>query len=211
MFTGIVQYVGTITNLRDEGGLRRLLVDLGPLSAGLAEGDSIAVNGACLTAAGLEKSSAWFDVVKPTLEKTTLGLLHRGGKVNLERALRLDQGLSGHLVQGHIDGVASVSAIRSGGGYVVEFASEPALTDLMVPQGSLAVDGVSLTLIDVGADRFSVALIPTTLEKTTLGALAVGAKVNIETDIIGKYVLKFLGGTKSAGLTLEKLKQAGFA
>ena len=211
MFTGIVQHVGEIVDLRDGGGGRRICIDMGPLSAALAAGNSVAVNGACLTVADLDKAAAWFDVVRATLSMTTLGLLRRGSKVNIERALRLDQGLSGHLVAGHVDGVATVASVRAGGEHVVEFASEAALTDMMVPQGSVAIDGVSLTLTDVAGGRFSVALIPTTLEKTTLGAPAVGTKVNIETDIIGKYVLKFLGGGKFAGLTLEKLKKAGFA
>ena len=173
--------------------------------------DSVAVSGACLTVAAVEGSEAEFDVVAETLQRTTLGGLRAGAKVNLERSLKLSDGLDGHLVQGHVDGVAEVRAIRRGGRWEVEFASVE-LSRQMIAKGSVAIDGVSLTLLEVGAGSFSVALIPTTLEKTTLGELAVGSKVNVEVDVIGKYVRKCLQQlTTGGGLTLEKLRQAGFA
>ena len=210
MFTGIIRHVGLV---RRAGGaaVRRLRIDLGPLAAGLAAGDSVSVSGACLTVAAVEGSEAEFDVVAETLQRTTLGGLRAGAKVNLERPLKLSDGLDGHLVQGHVDGVAEVKAIRRGGRWEVEFASGE-LSRQMVPKGSVAIDGVSLTLLEVGAGSFSVALIPTTLEGTTLGELAVGSKVNVEVDVIGKYVRKCIQELASGGgLTLEKLRQAGFA
>lgn len=210
MFTGIIRHVGTVQAVDAAPQGRRLRIDLGPLREHLACGDSVAVNGACLTASAVEAPGVVFDVVRETLERTTLGALGPGAKVNLERALRAGDGLDGHLVQGHVDGVAQVGAIRRGGRWVVEFAAPTELAYLMVPKGSVAVDGVSLTLVDVGPAGFSVALIPTTLGETTLAGLSVGTKVNIETDVIGKYVHKFLSGG-GGGVTLEKLREAGFA
>jgi riboflavin synthase len=134
--------------------------------------------------------------------------------VNLEPSLRLGDSLDGHMVQGHVDGVASLRAIIHPGGqdFKLEFNAGRELLELMVVKGSVAIDGVSLTLVGVEAGRFSVALIPTTLSETTLGGLAVGRPVNVETDIIGKYVRRFVGQAgASTGLTLEKLKEAGFA
>lgn len=215
MFTGIIRHVGTILAGRDTSSGRRFTIDLGPLAGGLGLGDSIAVNGACLTAAALGGScGADFDVIAETLARTTLGGLAPGAKVNLEPALRLGQGLDGHLVQGHVDGIARLKAIKRGGQVVLQFTAGRELTDLMVPKGSVAINGVSLTLVDATADGFSVAIIPTTLAQTTLGLLSPGAAVNIETDIIGRYIRKFVAGGASAqpaGLTMQKLKDSGFA
>ena len=151
--------------------------------------------------------------------------------MNLERSLQLGQGLDGHLVQGHVNGLATLKKVRKGAAkkgtgtangaepvpifadeYVMEFSAGADLTDLMIPKGSVAVDGVSLTLVDVAADTFSVALIPTTLRETTLGDLTPGDRANIETDVIGKYVRKYLNGLSSAkgSITLEKLREEGF-
>ncbi|MFA6134260.1 MAG: riboflavin synthase [Phycisphaerae bacterium] len=217
MFTGIVQHIGSIRTVRDTPAGRALLIDLGRCAEGLAVGDSVAVNGVCLTAAELAGQAAWFDAVAQTLAMTTLGQLRSGAKVNLERAARLGQEVGGHLVQGHIDGIARVRSVRRGSEHVIDFAAEPALTGMMVPQGSIAIDGVSLTLATAAEGRFSVALIPTTLGATTLADLQSGSAVNIETDLIGKYVLKYLRGlgesaqAAAPGLTLQKLKDAGFA
>jgi riboflavin synthase len=211
MFTGIVRHVGVVRGVRPAGGGSRLSIDLGPLAAGLRAGDSVCVNGACLTAVAASGEEAEFDVVAETLRRTTLGALRPGGRVNLERSLQVGDGLDGHLVQGHVDGVARVRAVREDAGWLVEFAAGRELTDLMVPKGSVAIEGVSLTLVDVAEGRFSVAVIPTTLRETTLAGLQGGQEVNIETDVIGKYVRKYLGPSASHGLTMEKLKDAGFA
>ena len=213
MFTGIVQHVGTLVRAERTPEGRRLTIDLGPLAERLQPGESVAVSGACLTAAAVRQAEADFDVVSETLSKTTLGLFRAGSRVNLERALRLDAGLDGHLVQGHIDGVAVTREIRTSGGHQVSFEAAEELTGQMVPKGSVCLDGVSLTLIDVGERTFDVALIPVTLEKTTLGRLAIGTKVNVETDLIGKYVRRYLqriGRAPSGGVTIETLKEAGF-
>jgi riboflavin synthase len=213
MFTGIIRHVGTVREVQGRSGPKQLTIDMGPLGEGLAQGDSVAVNGACLTVGGPPGPDAVFDVTAETLQRTTLGSLRAGSKANLERAMKLSDSLDGHMVQGHVDGVVEVARIRRGGEHVIEFAAPAELTDQMVSKGSVAVDGVSLTLTSVGGGGFSVVLIPTTLSQTTLGDLAVGAKVNIETDVIGKYVrgyLEQLGGGGGRSLTLEKLKKAGF-
>lgn len=213
MFTGIVRHVGTVLDARAGGGGRRLTVDLGPLAEGLATGDSVAVSGVCLTATGLAAAAATFDVVAETASRTTLGALTVGAKVNLERALQLGGTLDGHLVAGHVDGVAEVRSVDRGPNRrQVEFTAPSELTDAMVPKGSVALDGVSLTLVEAAGGTFCVALIPATLAGTTLGDLAAGAKVNVETDLIGKYVRRCLQALAGGGeLTLAKLRQAGFA
>jgi riboflavin synthase len=213
MFTGIVQHVGQVRAVRARGGGRRLTIDLGPLAAGLAVGDSLAVAGVCLTVAAVDGQAAQFDVVPATLQSSNLGSLRAGTPVNLERSLRPDRGLEGHIVQGHVDGTAAVRAVQRGEDWVVEFSCPAGLTDAMVPQGSVAVDGVSLTVKTVQPGRFSVALIPTTLAATTLGKLSAGDVVNVETDILGKYVAKYLDRhtISKSGLTVEKLREEGFA
>lgn len=215
MFTGIVRHVGTVLAASPAGDGRRLTVELGPLSEGLADGDSVAVSGVCLTVTGRTNTAAEFDVVGETVSRTTLGSVQAGTKVNLERALSLGGALDGHLVQGHVDGVAEVRRVdRERTGRRVEFAAPAELTDAMAPKGSVAVDGVSLTLAALARGAFTVALIPTTASATTLGDLKVAAKVNVETDMIGKYVRRYLESIAGAGggkLTLEKLREAGFA
>ncbi|HUT61194.1 MAG TPA: riboflavin synthase, partial [Phycisphaerae bacterium] len=140
----------------------------------------------------------------------TLGELRAGAKVNLERSLRLGGRLDGHLVQGHVDGLAKVRDIDTAGQWLVRFAAGGELTDQMVAKGSVAVDGVSLTLVEVADGAFSVALIPETRRRTTLGALRVGARANVETDIIGKYVRKCAEAAAPEGLTMAKLREAGY-
>lgn len=216
MFTGIIRHIGKVVSLASGPSPRKLTLKIGPLADGLAIGDSVAVMGACLTATSISGNEATFDVAAETLAKTKLGRFAPGDSVNLELALRADQGLDGHLVQGHVDSLAQLQRVKEGGQYVMEFSCEPGLTDQMVPKGSVTVDGVSLTLVDVGRSTFSVALIPETLNSTTLSELAPGDKVNIETDILGKYVRKYLmqlagrANASGGGLTLEKLLQAGF-
>ena len=215
MFTGIIEAIGIVRSAgRTEAG-RRLKIDLGRVCEGLKLGDSVAVSGACLTLSALDGANGEFDVVRETLSKTTLGSLAGGSKVNLERSLRLGDGLDGHLVQGHVDAVAEVRSIRRGDQWLVEFTAGADLTRQMVPKGSVTVDGVSLTLVDVSERAFSVALIPTTLSETTLCELVETARVNVEADLIGKYVRKHLAGMLGSGgsssLTLDKLKESGFA
>ncbi|MFW6154705.1 MAG: riboflavin synthase [Planctomycetota bacterium] len=213
MFTGIIQYVGRLERTTSTSAGRRLRVEAAPLAARTANGGSIAVNGACQTVAAVDGGSVEFDAVAETLRRTTLGSLTAGARVNLEAALRVGDGLDGHLVQGHVDGVGRLERIDRGGGqHVMSFTAEPGLTDAMVAKGSVAIDGVSLTLVDVDGGRFSVALIPTTLAETTLGSLRVGDAVNVETDILGKYVRRRMAPREGgAGVTLAQLRKAGFA
>jgi len=216
MFTGIVRHVGEVRAARAVGGGRRLAIDVGPLADRLGLGDSVAVDGACLTVCRLDAALAEFDVAGETVARTTLGEARPGTRVNLESPLRASDVLDGHLVQGHVDGVAEVRRIdRAADQWTVELAAPAELTDEMVSKGSVALAGVSLTLTAVAAGSFAVALIPTTLAETTLAGLAVGTKLNVETDVIGKYVRRYLhqlaAGPSPGRLTLEKLRDAGFA
>lgn len=200
MFTGLVEALGTVRHAGPAGAGRRLHVEEPRVSEGLAVGDSVAVNGVCLSVVGQDGSSFAFEAGPETLAKTNLGGLRVGDRVNLERALRLGDRLGGHLVQGHVDGVARVAERRREGEWeTVWFQCPPALAAQMVPKGSVAVDGVSLTLVEAATDRFSVALIPHTLAHTTLGFKGPGAVVNLETDLFGKYVWKYLSEAGVAG------------
>ncbi len=219
MFTGIIQHVGTLRRSARAPGGSRLTIELGPVAGGLEPGDSVAVCGACLTASTIRGEQADFDVMAETLRATKLGRLNDGAKVNLERALRLGDGLDGHLVQGHVDCVATVCSIdEAPGKWVGQFALPPEMTEQMVPKGSVAIDGVSLTIVDVLAEGFTVSLIPTTLADTTLADLRPGDAVNIELDVIGKYVQRQVralfaspdGGPSSGGVSMETLRDAGF-
>ena len=186
MFTGLVAGTGTVRSLRDG----RLVVDT-PLAAELAAGDSIAVNGVCLTA--LEPSAEGFaaDVMPETLRRSSLGPLGAGDDVNLELALRAGDRLGGHMVQGHVDGTGTVEDVREEGfSRVVRVAAPADLLRYVVEKGSIAVDGVSLTVSAVDDDAFEVSLIPETLERTTLGSAAPGRAVNLEVDLLAKYVEK---------------------
>jgi riboflavin synthase len=197
MFTGLVEALGRVVRVVEEGPGRRLTLAWPGLSmAGpLALGESVAVSGCCLTVVAATPELQTFDVEAgpETLFRTNLGDLDAGNPVNLERALRVGDRLGGHFVQGHIDTTALLRERRPEGEWqFLTFAIDPAWTSLMVPKGSIAVDGVSLTLVDVASDAFSVMLIPHTLAATTLGSLASGARVNIEADMLAKHVAKLL-------------------
>jgi riboflavin synthase len=214
MFTGLIEKTGRVSRLVPGGGPARLEVQQPEMASEASPGESIAVNGACLTVSKVSGADIAFDVVGETLARTTLGDLRPGERVNLERALRLGDRLGGHLVQGHVDGVASVESIDPGGEWRrARFSLAPELAGLLVEKGSVAVDGVSLTVAEVTESAFAVALIPTTLAETTLGDLAPGRKVNVETDLIGKYVARLLarGEKTEGGVSLETLRREGFA
>jgi riboflavin synthase len=192
MFTGLVETLGTVQQLTAAGAGRRLVVRC-PIAPELTLGESVCVNGACLTVVAHDEASFAFEVGPETLLRTNLGELAAGDRVNLERSLRFSDRLGGHLVQGHIDGVGHVDERLTQGEWVtVWFRCHPDLAGQMVTKGSVAVDGVSLTVVDVEAERFSVALIPHTLSATTLGFKDAGAAVNLETDMLAKYVWKYL-------------------
>ncbi len=196
MFTGLVEGLGTIARLTPEpDGLRLTIAPPDSMRSEPCQlGDSVAINGCCLTVIAQEADAWSFQAGAETLSKTNLGRLKVGDAVNLERSLPAASRLGGHFVLGHVDGVGTVDAITQTGDWVTMwFRVPPELGELMVSKGSVAVDGVSLTLVDVEPNRFSIALIPHTLAVTTLGRRSVGDAVNIETDILGKYVKKFMG------------------
>jgi riboflavin synthase len=192
MFTGLVETLGSVGRVESDDDGRRITL-FASFASELASGDSVAVNGACLTVVAHDADSCAFQAGPETLARTNLGELVPGDRVNLERSLRLSDRLGGHLVQGHVDGIGRIAErIRQGEWELVWFTCPPALAAQLVSKGSVAVDGVSLTLVDVAADRFSVALIPHTLANTTLGFKQPGAAVNLETDLLAKYVWKYL-------------------
>jgi riboflavin synthase len=201
MFTGIIESLGRVVRVDPDGaGGRHLVLAAPAIAAGLAVGASVAVNGACLTVVEHDAEACRFQVGPETLRRTNLGELAAGDRVNLERSLRLGDRLDGHLVQGHVDAVGRVAErVRQGDWETVWFACPPELTVQMAPKGSVAVDGVSLTLVDVGPDRFSVALIPHTLAHTTLGFKPPGAAVNLETDVLAKYVARWATPVQGGG------------
>ena len=203
MFTGIVEELGEVGGLEGHAGGAHLRVRAGALltSAGPGEirpGDSIAVSGVCLTITALDGGTFAADLAVETLRRTTLGSLRPGDGVNLERPLRLDQRLGGHIVQGHVDGVGTITVIRpEGEGVWMEITPPPTLMPYLAEKGSVAVDGVSLTVAGLpGGDRFAVALIPHTLAVTTLGRKHPGDRVNLEVDILAKYVERLLEGVR---------------
>jgi len=193
MFTGIVEAVGRVAALEPRGELLRLVLEAPSLTEGTRLGDSVAVNGACLTVVSVEGPRLAFDAVPETLDRTGLGELRAGARVNLERALRAGGRLDGHLVQGHVDATGRLARLERQGDDVRLFVDcDPDFADLLVEKGSVAIDGVSLTVVGVRADGFDVALIPHTLRETTLGERRPGDRLNLEADVLGKYVKKYL-------------------
>ena len=213
MFTGLIEEKGRVVRATPGSGGMKLAVEAKVVSRDAKIGDSIAVNGACLTAVEVSPPILTFDVVRETVERTTLGRLRPGDPVNLERPLRLGDRLGGHMVLGHVDGIGTIREIRkSGAETLFRFEAPSEIMRFVVEKGSIAVDGISLTVADVGPNSFSVAVIPHTLANTTLGDASVGGGVNLETDIIGKYVYKLMGKAEptSDQRLLEKLSEGGF-
>ncbi len=195
MFTGIVQGTGTLLSRKSAGGGMAFELQAGFQITDPEEGESIAVNGACLTAYNIRSDRFTVDVSPESLSRTTLGTLIVGGRVNLERALRLSDRLGGHLVSGHVDCVGILKGIRQEGAFTILVFSVPAEQDrYIIEKGSISVDGISLTVNACSKGSFSVSIIPHTMQATTLGQLKSGSRVNIEVDIIGKYVEKLLLG-----------------
>jgi len=212
MFTGLIECTGSLVSLRrgNEGALLEIAAPLP--SEEITIGDSIAVNGVCLTVTRMGGGRFTFDVSPETVDRSTFSALTPGAPLNLERALRMGSRLDGHLVTGHVDCVARLdSSSQRGNATLLAFRLPVDQARLVVEKGSVAIDGISLTVNDVQHDRFSVAIIPHTLAKTTLGSLRVGGAVNIETDIIGKYVARLVSPHhQGAGLTLDTLARNGF-
>ncbi len=220
MFTGIVQKMGRIAAvIPNDFGVRLLIDPQGwqPRGVALALGDSICISGVCLTLAALEGPTLGFDVIAETLRMTTLGQLVPGGRVNLEPSLTADTPMGGHFLQGHVDGVGQVTGLEAGQSeWRIGVTPPAALMDYIIPKGSVAIDGVSLTVASVSRSAFEVALIPTTLEVTTMGSYKVGDKVNLESDILSRTIVHHLrrmaeaAGGRDAGVTRELLRAAGF-
>ncbi len=193
MFTGIVEAVGEVSAISPRGAATRLAVRAPALAGAVRLGDSVAVNGCCLTIAEPDAVELRFDAIPETLARTALGDLAPGARVNLERAMAASARFDGHLVQGHVDEAGRVRRlVRSGEDVRLHVETSPGFAELLVPKGSVTVQGVSLTVVGVARDGFDVALIPHTLAVTTLGGLAEGARVNLEADVLGKYVRVYL-------------------
>jgi riboflavin synthase len=225
MFTGIIEGTGKVLGLTVSGAAGRLRIELGAVAEGVRVGDSVSVDGACLTVARIGGKIAEFDVSAETLRVSTLGGLaaglpggSQGGEVNLERSLRVGDRLGGHFVLGHVDGVGRIERLAAEPGQVTLVVSAPPeIMSCLISKGSIAVDGISLTLADLAPDRFSVAVIPHTADHTTLRKKSSGDRVNLELDVIGKYVARFLsashggrGATPSGRLTEGFLEEHGF-
>ena len=216
MFTGIVECTGSVQRVQTTASGVRLSIDGGSWPHRLEAGASICVSGVCLThAPGMDEqgqAGLSFDVIPQTLVRTTLGDLAAGDLVNLEPPLAAGAPLSGHITQGHVDGVGTVSEVTRGDDCRLGIRTPPELMPYVVPKGSIAVDGVSLTIAAVSDDAFEVALIPTTLQRTTLGRAELGTRVNLETDIVSKTVVHWLERRRGADETVTRqvLRDAGF-
>lgn len=193
MFSGIVEGMAEVKEVQRGAEGMHVKIDLGKFDEGVQIGDSIAINGACLTVTALDGASAQFDLVAETLARTSLGDLESGAKVNIERSIKIGDRLHGHFVQGHVDGVGRISKFDTGpeGGWM-EIEADPALTSQMIHKGSVGIEGISLTIAELNDDQFAIALIPHSLEVTTLGGKSAGDRVNIEVDMLGKWVRRIL-------------------
>ena len=212
MFTGIIEELGTVKALRREAGAARLTLSAAKVLDGTALGDSICVNGVCLTVVEMNSTAFSADVAVETLRVTNLGDLQAGKKVNLERALQLSARIGGHLVTGHVDSVGRVREKREeGNGWRIFIDAPASVLRYVIKKGSIAIDGISLTVADVDNAGFAIAMIPHTAKLTTLGFKTAGDSVNLESDIIGKYVERLLAGRMEGGVSLDALKKSGFA
>ncbi len=209
MFTGLVETFGTITSIRNTGN--GIVLSVKPLSEfEVRLGDSVAVNGVCLTVTH-HNGDISFDVSPESLKSTNLGAMKVSDKINLERALRLSDRLGGHIVSGHVDGIGTIRQKKQAGEYTFyTFDCPDEILKYVVQKGSIAIDGISLTVVDVEHSSFSVAIIPHTLSATNLGDKGVGNRVNLEADIIGKYVEKLLGKKDTGPSLMGLLKEKGF-
>lgn len=212
MFTGLVQMTGKLASLERRGNGARLTVEHEPWPESLLPGESVAVQGACLTVTDIRRDSFECDVLRETLDKTALGSLARGELLNLERALRPADRLGGHFVTGHVDGVGTVSVLkRESEDWRLEVDCPKELLSAMCVKGSVACNGVSLTIVDVTAAAFGVRLIPFTWSGTSLRTLRAGSPVNIETDLLEKYTRAYLNRERASSVTVERLRDAGYA
>lgn len=212
MFTGIIEELGSVKALRRDAGAARLTISASTVLGSTVLGDSIAVNGVCLTVVDMTKNDFSADVAMETLKVTNLGDLKIGAKVNLERALQLSARIGGHLVSGHVDGIGRIREKREeGNGWRVFIDAPETVQRYVIKKGSIAIDGISLTVADLERAGFSIAMIPHTAKLTTLGFKSTGDSVNLESDVIGKYVERLLSGRVEGNVSLDLLKMNGFA
>lgn len=212
MFTGIVEEVGRIERASAEGGNLKLRIKASGVLSDLKVGDSININGACQTVIGKSSDSFMVEAIEETLRKTNLGQLRRNDPVNLERSLRFSDRLGGHLVTGHVDCVGEVkSVVKKDGSFLYEFELSDEYSAYLVEKGSVAIDGISLTIVQVKDNSFTVSIVPFTLQNTILGTKRAGDLVNIETDLIGKYVERIVTSQRDRSvITEEWLKERGW-
>jgi len=211
LFTGIVEELGQLKSITRQGVSARLVVGAERIMENLRVGDSVAVNGVCLTVTDLKDKAFSADVMAETLSNTNLGELNVGARVNLERALQLGDRLGGHLVTGHIDGVGRILRKEKREiAWVFSIAAPETVARYLVRKGSVAVDGISLTVVEAWEDGFTVSVIPHTASVTTLGFKGPGDTVNLEADLIGKYVEKFLGALRLKGISKDFLAEHNF-
>lgn len=211
MFTGLIESVGEIKKATSQSGGLQLTIQSAIPRQEIVLGESIAVDGACLTVTGFIDRGFTVDVSPETLQRTTLGKKKTGDRVNLERALRLSDRLGGHLVTGHIDGIGTIRLIENKGDFTrIEFAAPENIVKYIIEKGCIAVDGISLTVNECSDKGFNVMIIPHTLAQTTLAGKKAGDQVNLENDIIGKYVEKFLSKGDNKGITKEFLEKFNF-
>lgn len=213
MFTGLIESIGIIKSVKKSSGSVRLTILADKMASEVKVGESISVNGVCLTAAAVNPPHIEFDVVQETIDKSSLNHLSISDRVNLERAMKLGDRLDGHMVQGHIDGVGVIRSIRSvGDDYRITIYAEPEIMRYVAQKGSIAVDGISLTIAEVNENSFTVAIIPQTLSSTTINEKKAGSTVNLETDIIGRYVYKYISKIAESDdkSLMTKLEVGGF-
>ena len=212
MFTGLIEEIGIIEQLQKHRGTLRLTVSAKEIVKDLAIDDSISINGVCLTVVQFSKSSFQVEAVEETLGKTTLGSLKTGSHANLERSLRFSDRMGGHFVQGHVDAVGEVTAVqKQKGGILLSIKLPSHLLKYVISEGSIAVDGVSLTIARLEENEITISLIPHTLEKTTLASLKAEDGVNIEVDLIGKYVERILTRPNQSKISEEWLQEMGYS
>jgi riboflavin synthase len=211
MFTGIIEELGVVDNIERSRDPRFFAIRAKKITADLKEGDSVSVDGACLTVVGVKKDGFSVEVIEETLKRTALGDLKRGDKVNLEGALKAGAKISGHFMTGHVDGIGMMLGRKEEkGAILMEFKAAGDLLDGIVSKGSIAVDGISLTVAGITPSSFSVYIIPHTAQVTTLGFKKTGDKVNLEIDMLGKFVREFMHRDKPSSITEEFLRDKGF-
>jgi riboflavin synthase len=212
MFTGIIEEVGIIKGIQKGANWSVMTIQAASILKDVQLGDSIAVNGICLTVTSFKASQFTVDVMPETMDKTSLSELSIGAQVNLERAMTAGGRFGGHFVSGHVDGTGTISSIQNYGNAVLfDIKAPESLLYYMIPKGSITIDGISLTILDIESDRFRVSVIPHTLDHTVLKTKQAGHKVNLECDMIGKYIEKFISGRKPASKLSESfLAEHGF-